>query len=102
MFDPFFQGRRVLVRPLASWIGGPAFSFGSLGCGPTAMVPGNGFRRRIIPGLNSVVIVSVSSLKYCTWPSGNSEDSKPTVGNCLPGRLKLKPDSFITIFLMRI
>src|SRR6266446_3478234 len=83
-------------------MGGPAFSFGSLGSGPTAIVPGNGFRWRMIPGLNSVVMVFASSLKYCTCPSGNSEASKPTVGNCLPGRLKLKPESLITIFLMRI
>src|SRR5258708_15902899 len=102
MLEPFFHGRSVLVRPLASWMGGPAFSFGSLGSGPTAIVPGNGFKWRMIPGLNSVVMVFASSLKYCTCPSGNSEASKPMVGNCLPGRLKLKPESLITIFLMRI
>src|ERR1700756_224976 len=98
MFDPFFQGHSVLVRPFASWSGGPAFSFGSFGSGPTAMVPGNGFRGRTIPGLNSVVMVFASSLKYMTCPSGNSDASKPTVGNCLPGRLKLNPESLITIF----
>src|SRR5438477_11263329 len=53
MFDPFFHGRSVLVRPFASLIGGPAFGAGLVGSGGAAILPGDGWRVVQMPGLAS-------------------------------------------------
>src|SRR3984893_6142829 len=58
MFEPFFHGRNVLVRPRASRMGGPALGGGSFGSTPTANFPGKGLRSTTIPGLNSVVMLA--------------------------------------------
>src|ERR1700732_4671036 len=54
IFDPFFHGRSVLVRPWASCIGGPALAAGSFGATPTAKVPRKGLGAVMTPGLDLV------------------------------------------------